>query len=152
MLNNIIMTDNIVIRNIEPYDYFEYLSLMKEFHNYSYVISFDDFHRQLQTFIDNKFCNILVVFSIKENKLIGTGSIFNLIKLHNNSVGQIEDVIITQNFRGLGYGKLLIDKLTEIGLNNFKCYKIILNCLEKNVEFYKKCNFEIAGYEMKSEK
>jgi glucosamine-phosphate N-acetyltransferase len=145
------MNDNIVIRNIEPTDCSEYLSLMKEFHNYSYNISFDDFNQQLQIFKDTKFCNILVLFSIKENKLIGAGSIFNLIKLHNNSVGQIEDVIITKNYRGLGYGKLLIDKLTEVGLNNFKCYKIILNCLEKNVEFYKKCNFAIAGYEMKLE-
>jgi hypothetical protein len=76
------MTDNIVIRNIEPYDYFEYLSLMKEFHNYSYVISFDDFHRQLQTFIDNKFCNILVVFSIKENKLIIDQTTDNLSNLY----------------------------------------------------------------------
>ena len=33
-------------------------------------------------------------FENKENKLIGAGTIFKLEKLHNNSIGQIEDVII----------------------------------------------------------
>ena len=145
------MNDCIILRSLETSDYSDYLSLMREFHNYEYNIPFDNFCRQMQCFTDNNFCTTLVIFSITENKLIGAGSIYNLIKLHNNSVGQIEDVVITKNFRGKGYGKLLIDKLSEIGINKFNCYKIILDCLEKNIEFYKKCNFILAGYEMRLE-
>ena len=145
------MNDCIILRSLETSDYSDYLSLMREFHNYEYNIPFDNFCRQMQCFTDNNFCTTLVILSITENKLIGAGSIYNLIKLHNNSVGQIEDVVITKNFRGKGYGKLLIDKLSEIGINKFNCYKIILDCLEKNIEFYKKCNFILAGYEMRLE-
>ena len=122
---------------------------MKEFHGYNYEISYNDFCKQLLILIENNFCNILVIYSNKENKIIGAGSIYKLIKLHNNAVGQIEDIIITEKYRGYGYGKILTKKLCEIGLTNFKCYKIILNCLEKNIEFYEKCNFINVGFEMK---
>jgi glucosamine-phosphate N-acetyltransferase len=143
------MSDNIVIRTIEPDDYLEYLTLMREFHGYNYEISYDNFCRQLQSMIDNEFCNILVIYSNIERKLIGAGSVYKLVKLHNNSVGQIEDIIITEKYRGFGYGKMLIEKLCHIGLYNFNCYKIILNCLDKNIKFYEKCNFIVAGVEMK---
>jgi len=145
------MTD-IVIRSIENNDYSEYLSLMREFHGYNYEIYYNDFCNQLQILLENNFCNIFVIYSKKENKLIGAGSIYKLIKLHNNPVGQIEDIIITEKYRGFGYGKLLIEKLCEIGLIKLKCYKIILNCLEKNIKFYEKCEFIIAGVEMKLNK
>ena len=120
------MFNNIFIRNIEPDDYIEYLTLMREFHGYNYEISYDNFYKQLKSMIDNEFCNILVIYSSIERKLIGAGSIYKLVKLHNNSVGQIEDIIITEKYRGYGYGKLLIEKLCHIGLNKFNCYKIIL--------------------------
>jgi glucosamine-phosphate N-acetyltransferase len=143
------MFNNIFIRNIEPDDYIEYLTLMREFHGYNYEISYDNFCKQLKSMIDNEFCNILVIYSNIERKLIGAGSIYKLVKLHNNSVGQIEDIIITEKYRGYGYGKLLIEKLCHIGLNKFNCYKIILNCLDKNIQFYEKCQFIVAGVEMK---
>ena len=144
--------NDIIIRCIENNDYIDYLNLMREFHNYNYEISYDIFCQQLKILIDNNFCNIFVIYSNIESKIIGAGSIFKLIKLHNNSIGQIEDVIITEKYRGFGYGKLLIEKLCDIGLNDFKCYKIILNCLDKNIKFYKKCNFIVAGSEMKFNK
>ena len=143
------MSDNIIIRSIETNDFTEYLNLMREFHGYNYDISFDDFCKELKNQFDNNFCNILVMFLIKENKLIGAGSIYKLTKLHNNPVGQIEDVIISEKYRGLGYGKQIIEELCNVGLNKFNCYKIILNCLEKNIKFYEKCNFIMAGAEMK---
>lgn len=143
---------DIVIRTIEKNDYSEYLSLMMEFHGYNYEISYNNFCKQLLILTENNFCNIFVIYSNKENKIIGAGSIYKLVKLHNNAVGQIEDIIITEKYRGLGYGKVLIEKLCDIGLNKFKCYKIILNCLEKNIKFYEKCEFIIAGVEMKLNK
>ena len=49
------------------------------------------------------------------------------------------DVIISEKYRGLGLGKKIIEELVKIGINEFKCYKIILNCLDKNILFYEKC-------------
>jgi glucosamine-phosphate N-acetyltransferase len=142
--------ENLIIRDIEYQDYHNgYLNLMFEFTNYEYKIDEIEFKYYLDQMKFNGLSKILVIYSNTEKKIIGAGTIFKLSKLHNNAVGQIEDVIISEKYRGLGLGKLMIDKLNQIGLDEFKCYKIILDCLDKNIDFYKKCNFEIAGVEMK---
>lgn len=146
------MKSNIVIRNLESQDYTDYLSLMREFHGYHYNISQESFTELLNLFNSNNYCNTYVIYENTINKIIGAGSIYKLIKLHNNPVGQIEDVIISDKYRGLGYGKIIINKLCDLGINKFGCYKIILNCLDKNIIFYEKCDFIIAGNEMKFHK
>jgi predicted GNAT family N-acyltransferase len=140
------MEKEIIIKEFDCDDnYNEYLELMYEFTNYKKDVTIEDF----KTYIDNRDkIRILVIYN-DENKLIGTGTIFKLEKLHNNPIGQIEDVIISEKYRGNGLGKLIIEKLVLVGLNEFKCYKVILNCLDKNIDFYKKCNFNIVGVEMK---
>jgi glucosamine-phosphate N-acetyltransferase len=148
-MDNIQINDDLIIRNLEENDFLNYLNLMKEFTNYNYNISYEEFTNNLLFLIKNKLCFITVIFSETKNKIIGAGSIFKLIKLHNNPIGQIEDVIINNEYRGLGYGKRIIDCLIQFALKNFNCYKIILNCLDKNVNFYKKCNFILVGNEMK---
>ena len=138
---------DVILREIEMYDHKSYLELMFEFTNFTYNLSYDDFILYLNDMKNHN--KIIVLYSKFENKIIGAGTIFKINKLHNNPVGQIEDVIVNDNFRGRGYGKLIIDELINIGLNDFKCYKIILNCLDKNIKFYEKCNFEEVGVEMK---
>lgn len=146
------MDNDIIIRDIENTDFHDYLTIMKEFHGYDYQISYDKFIEELNFFRVNNNCYILVIYSKNDNKIIGAGSIYKLIKLHNNPIGQIEDVIITEKYRGYGYGKLIINKLTDIGFSKMNCYKVILNCLEKNIPFYKKCNFVITGTQLKFNK
>ena len=142
--------EDYIIREIEYKDYNNgYLELMIEFTNYIHKVDERQFRYYLDQMKYNKLSKILVIYSKIENKIIGAGTIFKLNKIHNNPIGQIEDVIITEKYRKLGLGKLIIEKLTKIGLNEFRCYKIILNCLDKNIDFYKKNGFEIAGVEMK---
>ena len=140
--------ENLVIREIEKDDYNKgYLDLMYEFTNFKYNLTENDFSDYID---NNKYNNkILVIMSKIENKIIGAGSIFKIEKLHNNPIGQIEDVIINSKYRGFGIGKIIIKKLIDIGINELKCYKVILNCLDKNIKFYEKCNFIVAGVEMK---
>ena len=134
-----------IVRDLNINDYNNYLELMYEFTNYRYNISYENYENYLNE--TNNIIKILVI--CLDNKIIGAGTIFKINKLHNNPIGQIEDVIINNEFRGKGLGKKIIEKLIIIGLDEFKCYKIILNCLEKNIDFYKKCNFEVVGVEMK---
>lgn len=148
-MNIIQINSDLILREIEITDFKNYLLLMQEFTNYNYNTSNNEFINNLIWLKTNNLCNIIVLYSQTDNTIIGAGTIFKLIKLHNNPVGQIEDVIITKKYRGFGYGQQIINNLIQIGLKKFNCYKIILNCLEKNTEFYKKCNFIVSGYEMK---
>ena len=141
------MNENIIFRNIIKDDYEEYMDLMYQFTNYKYNLSKEIFDEHIDNISNNNIQKIIVI--IYNNELIGAGTIFRMVKLHNNPVGQIEDVIIKDKYRGEGLGRMLIDKLTKLGLEDLSCYKIILNCLEKNINFYKKCNFQEVGVEMK---
>ena len=49
-------------------------------------------------------------------------------------VGHIEDVVCDKNIRGKGLGRKMIDFATEYCLNQ-GCYKVILDCHEKNIKF-----------------
>ena len=141
---------DLIIREIEYQDYNNgYLDLMFEFTNYEHKINESEYNFYLEQMKYNRLSKILIILSTIDNKIIGAGTIFKLNKIHNNPVGQIEDVIISQKYRGLGLGKLIIEKLVKVGLEEFKCYKIILNCLDKNIDLYKKNGFGIAGIEMK---
>ena len=140
------MDEEYIVKDIEVNDYYDgYLELMYEFTNYKKNVDIDFF----TNYIKNRNNVRIIVLKTGNNKIIGAGTIFNIEKLHNNSIGQIEDVIITEKYRNNGLGKIIINKLIEIGKNEFNCYKIILNCLDKNIEFYKKCDFNVVGVEMR---
>ena len=51
--------------------------------------------------------------------------------------GHIEDVVTDASVRGKGVGRLLTDTLISIG-RTVGCYKVLLDCDDKNVAFYKK--------------
>ena len=140
--------DNFCIKEIshEEDNFNGYLDLMYEFSNFKKDVTYEYFKNYIDENKDK--IRILVIYN-HENKLIGAGSIFKLEKLHNNPIGQIEDVIICEKYRGRGLGNLIIENLVNVGFNEFNCYKIILNCLDKNIGFYEKSGFEIAGVEMK---
>ena len=141
------MEKEIIIKEFDCDDnYNEYLELMYEFTNYKKDVTIEDF----KNYVNQKTKLRIIILKNKENKIIGAGTIFNIEKLHNNSIGQIEDVIITEKYRNMGLGKTIINKLIEIGKTNFKCYKIVLNCLDKNIKFYEKCDFTISGVQMRA--
>ena len=139
--------NNLIFRNIE-YDDFDkgYMDLMFEFTNYHNQIT----KQKFINFIDmQKNYKTIIIYSEIEKRIIGAGTIIIVHKIHNNPIGQIEDVIISEKYRKNGFGKQIIEKLIDIGKNECKCYKIILNCLEKNIKFYENCGFINVGVEMK---
>jgi glucosamine-phosphate N-acetyltransferase len=141
------MCKDFIFRNIE-YDDFDkgYIELMLEFTNYNYPITKEKFINFIDTQQNYK---IIVIYSEIEKRIIGAGTIIIIHKIHNNPIGQIGDVIISEKHRKNGFGKQIIEKLVDIGKNEYKCYKIILNCLEKNIKFYENCGFINVGLEMK---
>ncbi|XP_027650474.1 glucosamine 6-phosphate N-acetyltransferase isoform X2 [Falco biarmicus] len=57
--------------------------------------------------------------------------------------GRIEDVVVSGECRGKQLGKLLTSTLTLLS-KRLNCYKITLECLPKNVDFYKKFGYSVS--------
>lgn len=83
-------------------------------------------------------------------RILATATLLLEVKfLRGGSVaGHIEDVSVRSSAQGRGLGKLLIDTLTTLAREK-GCYKVILDCDDKNVAFYEKCSYTRAGVEMK---
>lgn len=77
------------------------------------------------------------------DKIVGTATILIEPKIiHDLSyVGHIEDVVVDGSYRLKGIGKKLVDHLIVVAKNS-GCYKIILDCDEKNMRFYQKSGFK----------
>ncbi|KAK3537669.1 hypothetical protein QTP70_017083 [Hemibagrus guttatus] len=54
--------------------------------------------------------------------------------------GRVEEVVVSDVCRGKQLGKLLVATLTLLS-QKLQCYKITLECSQKNVEFYKKLGY-----------
>ena len=121
--------------------------------NKKYVKKYLDVIKQLSSYSKINNDNLLniknrkIYIIIKDELVIGTGSIFLLEKYHCKNICCIEDLVIDKYHRGGGYGKKLLDFLINES-KKYDCYKIILDCKEHNVIFYKKSDFNVLGYNM----
>lgn len=94
--------NDFIIRPIQNSDFIDgYLELTCELTDHNKVINEAIFN----SYVENNLIKTIVVYSKTMKKIIGVGSIFILQKLHCNSVGQIEDVIVHQEFRKKWYRK-----------------------------------------------
>ncbi len=138
------------IRDFQIDDLDNYIELMKVFPSYGFKLNKDCLIELLKNNQKNR--KIFIIENKLNNELIGAGTIFKLEKIHNFSVGQIEDVVIDNKYRKKNYGKILIEYLTNYGLHDWNCYKIILNCGEHNIQFYEKCGFQKCSVQMRINK
>lgn len=74
--------------------------------------------------------------------LVGTATLLKIpTLLHGGGYfGQIENVVVNPQFRNQGIGKKLIERCVERATKD-NLYKVVLNCSDKNKEFYEKCGF-----------
>ena len=91
----------------------------------------------------------IVIEDTTKGKVAAAGTILVERKfVHANGlVGHIEDIVVHKDYRNLQFGRYIIDQLKWIGEKN-GCYKIILDCSERNVPFYVKCGFIRKEVEM----
>lgn len=85
----------------------------------------------------------IIIAEDKQNRqVIGTATLLIEQKfIHNGGkVGHIEDVVTRKGYEGKGIGKKIIEELIKIAREN-ECYKVILDCNEKVMEFYEKMGF-----------
>ncbi|KAI8091731.1 acyl-CoA N-acyltransferase [Thamnidium elegans] len=84
-----------------------------------------------------------------KDQVVAVGTILVERKfVHKNGlVGHIEDIAVNNNQQGKKLGLRIIQALKFIGAKR-GCYKVILDCSEKNVPFYQKCGFTQKEVEM----
>ena len=90
------------------------------------------------------------VFVIEsDGVLIGSCKLCVERKFHNamTMMGHIEDVVVHESHRRLGLGILLINYATDTAFEK-NCYKVVLDCAQKNVSFYESCGYQVHGTEM----
>ena len=95
----------------------------------------DDFS---EGFFSNKNIFCLVAESEKD-QIIGTSSL-HIIEKINCKVGLIEDVVVSEKFRGKLVASSLVNKLIIISKKE-GCYKTILNTDANTIPFYEKLGF-----------
>mgnify|MGYP000856554002 CR=1 FL=1 len=97
-------------------------------------------HRQWWNILEDN--NIHYYIAEIDGFLVGVASLITINKLirGGNRVGLIEDVAVSKSAGSRGVGTMLIEKLKNLAVER-GCYKVILNCSEDNIGFYKKCDF-----------
>jgi len=81
----------------------------------------------------------------KPASIVATSSILIESKfLHCGSkVGHIEDVVVDKEARGSGLGQKIVEYCIEYAKEK-GCYKVILDCSNKNVPFYINCGMYLS--------
>lgn len=132
------------IRKLNENDYDRYYNLINMFRE--------------TTFTKNSFIETLKLIKHQNSNiwvidlngiLVGTATILYEYKFIHNicKLAHIEDVCIHSDYRGKGYGKILLNYLfNEAKLNN--CYKITLYCNDELEQFYNNANLEKRGIQM----
>ncbi|MGC1932860.1 MAG: GNAT family N-acetyltransferase [Candidatus Nitrosopolaris sp.] len=79
----------------------------------------------------------------KDGEIVGSNTLLIEQKfIHNGGkVGHIEDVATKKGYEGMGIGTALVGRSLRFA-RQMKCYKVILDCSEENVPFYKKIGFK----------
>lgn len=85
----------------------------------------------------------------KDGKIVCTAALLIEPKfIHEcKNTGHIEDVAVDKQMRGTGLGKKLITHLLD-DAKKHDCYKVILDCADHNIGFYKSCGLDKHGNEM----
>lgn len=135
------------IDNLSKDDYsIEYFKLLGQLSSIEpETISREKFNRFIERLNE---CHMIKVIRNRESKtIVASITIFIEEKLIHNfgKVAHIEDVVVDNSVRGVGLGRRLLE-LAKLECGG--CYKIILDCSNENVEFYRKCGYEWKGHEM----
>lgn len=122
----------------------DYLSLLSQFRETNITVE-----QAIKLFRKSK---PIIYVAILDDKFVGSATLILEQKFIHNAgiVGHIEDVVVHKEYRKLGIGKKLIEKIIQ-RCREVKAYKAILGC-EFNVStFYEKLGFNSFNQGMRLE-
>lgn len=93
--------------------------------------------------------NTIVCKKLGSGEIIACGTLELRKSLtRKEQYGSIENVAVKKKYQGMGYGKYVVRFLFELA-KELHCYKVVLSCSEKNMEFYEKCGFSRHEIQMR---
>jgi glucosamine-phosphate N-acetyltransferase len=94
--------------------------------------------------------NSRIFVALIDNKIVGViTTIIEYKFIHNGGkVCHIEDVVTRKGYEKLGIGSSLIRQAIDFSTKE-DCYKVVLNCSDKNTLFYEKNGFHKHEIEMR---
>ncbi|XP_015597895.1 probable glucosamine 6-phosphate N-acetyltransferase [Cephus cinctus] len=86
---------------------------------------------------------IVVVEDMNTGKVIGSSTLVVEQKfIHNCALrGKLEDVVVSNEYRGRQLGKLLVNTISKLA-RNLRCYKLSLDCRDNLIPFYESLGFK----------
>ena len=129
-------------------DYIQYLQLLSQLTKVDIdALSQEMYLERLQQISSNPLHNIYVLHI--DDVIVATITVLIEPKFIRNlgSVAHIEDVVILEEYRSKGLGKLMVQYAIDVAKEK-GCYKVILDCSNHNNGFYHKLGFEEKGSQM----
>ncbi len=90
-------------------------------------------------FMANDYCHACI--AERDRHVIGFGSVFFLERIRGGCSAVIEDVVVSEDARRRGVGRLLVSRLLEYAAAR-KCFKVSLVTTGENIEFYESLGFQ----------
>lgn len=80
---------------------------------------------------------VTVIEDLETNQIVGSATLVVEQKfIHECAVrGRLEDVVVSDDYRGKQLGKLIITTITLLA-QHLHCYKITLDCKDRMIQFY----------------
>ena len=124
----------IIIDKIKKENLLQVIDLLQDVSSYTPKENYNNLWKDYQN--SNSIGLVLIDLSYSKDKIIGFGSISFINKIRGGRVAMIEDIVIAKSHRRKKIGLKLIEQLVLISLE-LKCYKINLQCVEENINFYR---------------
>ncbi|WP_059053611.1 GNAT family N-acetyltransferase [Paenibacillus senegalimassiliensis] len=145
---------NVIIRLIHHDELDQLLLLYKHLNEDDPDININEIEEQWNEIMSDKLMKIIVVEH--EGKVVSSCILAVIRNLTRGArpYGLIENVVTHSEYRRYGYGRLVLQKATEIAKEH-NCYKVMLMTsarMEGTHEFYESCGFkkgEKTGFVMK---
>ncbi|KAJ1975512.1 Glucosamine-phosphate N-acetyltransferase-like protein [Dimargaris cristalligena] len=112
-------------------------------------VSVELFKETFEAMLQQKSNYVVVIEDLDRSQVVAAGTLVLERKFIRGcgKIGHIEDIVVSSTERGKRLGIHMIQQLKHIA-REIGCYKVILNCAEKNIAFYEKCGLVVKDVQM----
>lgn len=138
------MSDQLRVRPFTIADASQVVDLLQDVSRFQ--LSPDQAQNSAQAFVMQN--GVYAFVALEDCKVIGFGALFAYGRVRGGRVAVIEDMVIAENFRGRGVGRLILDELIKSAQEE-GCFKVSLESSNIAQSFYQAAGFECGGQTMK---